>query len=66
MEKCEKDYKPINILHRKHLYSMLKSMELFLSRRWDNVSELRTPTGLLFTLKITYEYDDPRWNDTDR
>jgi hypothetical protein len=33
---------------------------------WDDASELRTPTGLLFIPQVTYEYGEPRWNDTDR
>jgi hypothetical protein len=32
----------------------------------DYVSELRPPTGLLFIPQIIYEYEQPRWNDTDR
>jgi hypothetical protein len=39
---------------------------LFLSMGWDNVSELQSPTGLLFILQVKYEYGEPWWDDTDR
>jgi hypothetical protein len=39
---------------------------LFMSMWWDDVSELRPPTGLLFIPQLIYEYGEPRWNDTDR
>jgi hypothetical protein len=38
----------------------------FMSMGWDYVSELQPPTGLLFISQLTYEYREPRWNDTDR
>jgi hypothetical protein len=39
---------------------------LFMPKKWEYVSELRPPAGLLFTLQAKYEYGEPRWNDTDR
>jgi hypothetical protein len=33
---------------------------------WDYVSELQSPTCLLFIPQIIYEYGEPRWNDIDR
>jgi hypothetical protein len=32
----------------------------------DYVSELRSPTGLLFTHQVTFEHGEPWWNDIDR
>jgi hypothetical protein len=32
---------------------------------WDDVSELRPPTGLLFITQIMYEHGEPRWDDID-
>jgi hypothetical protein len=40
-------------------------MLMFMSMRWDYVSELRLPAGLLFILQMIYEYGKPWWNDTD-
>jgi hypothetical protein len=37
-----------------------------MSMERDYVSELRPPTGLLFTPQVIYEYGQPRWNDADR
>jgi hypothetical protein len=34
--------------------------------RWDYVSELRPPTGLLFIPQMIYECGEPRWIDIDR
>jgi hypothetical protein len=39
---------------------------MFMSMGWDDISELRPPTGLLFIPQMTYEYGELRWNDTDR
>jgi hypothetical protein len=39
---------------------------LFMSMKWDCVSELRLPTGVLSTPQVTYEYGEPRWNAIDR
>jgi hypothetical protein len=39
---------------------------LFMSMERDYVSELRPPTGLLFSPQVIYEYGQPRWNDADR
>jgi hypothetical protein len=41
-------------------------MMTIMSMRWDNVSELRPPTGLLFIPCITYEHGEPWWSDIDR
>jgi hypothetical protein len=37
-----------------------------MSMEWDNVSELRPPTGLFFIPHILYENREQRYNDTDR
>jgi hypothetical protein len=37
-----------------------------MSMAWDNVSELRLLTDLLFIPQIKYEYGESRWNDSDR
>jgi hypothetical protein len=34
--------------------------------RRNYVSELLTPTGLLFIPQAIYEHGEPRWNDIDR
>jgi hypothetical protein len=34
--------------------------------RWDHISELRPPTGLLFISQMTYMSMERRWNDIDR
>jgi hypothetical protein len=39
---------------------------LFMSTRWDAVSELRPRIGLLFIPQVTYEYGEPRRSDIDR
>jgi hypothetical protein len=39
---------------------------LFISMVWDDVPELRPPTGLLSTPQVIYLFGEPRWNDTDR
>jgi hypothetical protein len=36
------------------------------SMGWDDVSELRPPTGILLILQVIYEYGAPRWNSIDR
>jgi hypothetical protein len=38
---------------------------LFMSMGRNYVSELRPPTGLLFTPQMIYEYEEPRWNNID-
>jgi hypothetical protein len=37
-----------------------------MSMRWDYVSELRPPTGMLFVPQVMYEYIKPRWNNIVR
>jgi hypothetical protein len=37
-----------------------------MSMGWGYVSELRSPTGLLFISQVIYEYRERRWDDTDR
>jgi hypothetical protein len=32
----------------------------------DEVSELWSPTGLLFITKVIYEYGEPRWQNANR
>jgi hypothetical protein len=44
----------------------IRLLLLFMSIGWDCVSEEQPPTDLLFITQITYEYGEPRWNDTDR
>jgi hypothetical protein len=39
---------------------------LFTSTRQEYVSQLHSPTGLLYISKTIYEYRHLRWNDTDR
>jgi hypothetical protein len=39
---------------------------MFMSMGWDYVSDLRPPTGTFFVPQVTYEYGEPRWNDTDK
>jgi hypothetical protein len=39
---------------------------LIMSMGLDYVSELRLPTGLLFILKVIFEYGELRLNDIDR
>jgi hypothetical protein len=34
--------------------------------RWDDVSELRPTTGLLFISRVIYERGELWWNDADR
>jgi hypothetical protein len=48
------------------LYQMSKHIFLFMSMGWDDVSELRPQTGLLFIPQVIYENGEPRWNDIDR
>jgi hypothetical protein len=38
---------------------------LFMPMGWDYISQLWLPVGLLFILKMIYEYGEPQWNDTD-
>jgi hypothetical protein len=45
------------------LKSFISILLLFLSMGRDCVSELRPPTGVLFTLQMGYEH---WWNDIDR
>jgi hypothetical protein len=47
--------------------SLCATLNMFLiSMRWDYVSELWPPTGLLFAPHTIYEYGELRWNDIDR
>jgi hypothetical protein len=39
---------------------------LFMSMRWDDVSELRPRTGLLLIPQVIYEHGELRYDDTDR
>jgi hypothetical protein len=39
---------------------------LFMSMGWDYVSELQSPTGVLFLPQMIYKYGIPRWNNIDR
>jgi hypothetical protein len=39
------------------------SLSLFVSMAWENVSELRPSTGLLFVSQMMYEYWESRWSD---
>jgi hypothetical protein len=41
-------------------------MFTFMSMGWDNVSELRPLTGLLFILQMIYGDGELRWNDIDK
>jgi hypothetical protein len=41
-------------------------LSLFMSVGWEDVSELRSPTGLLLIPQKVYENGQPRWNDTGR
>jgi hypothetical protein len=37
-----------------------------MSMRWDYVSELLPPTGLVFISQVTYEHEEPVQNYIDR
>jgi hypothetical protein len=39
---------------------------LYMLMRSGYISELRSPSGLLFIPQMIYTYGEPRWNDTDR
>jgi hypothetical protein len=39
---------------------------VLISLGWDDVSELRSQTGLLFISLVIYEHEEPWWSDTAR
>jgi len=41
----------------------LRYFKVFMSMGWDYVSELRSPTGLLFILQVIHEHGKPWQND---
>jgi hypothetical protein len=54
-----------------NLYSLLDRLTgsltmMIMSIRWDYVSKLQSPTGLLFIPEVIYEHWAPWWNDIDR
>jgi hypothetical protein len=48
------------------IISDARRLFLFVSMRWDCVSELRPTMGLLFITHVIYQCGDSRWNDTGR
>jgi hypothetical protein len=42
---------------------------LFMSMRWNYISQMQPPTGLLLYTQesqMTYEHGEPRWNNTEK
>jgi hypothetical protein len=45
---------------------MVAFVMLFMSMEWNCVSELGSPTGLLFIPQMIFDYGEPWWSDADR
>jgi hypothetical protein len=58
----------------KHNESLVKILDwrnplwgfLFLSMKWDYVSDLRPQMGIFFIPQVIHEYGETCWNDSDR
>jgi hypothetical protein len=53
-------------LFNKKPLNMFSSLVEVMLMVWAYVSVVRPPTGLFFIPEAIYEYEEPRWNDTDR